>query len=131
MCRCRACERDRPWRCLLSGSWRGSIRLEVDSCATAGLLRRFGLQLERRSVHAIAKAGRRRTVGEDMAEMCIAPGATHLGAAHEQGTVLVFADGVLGDRSVKARPAGAGIELSLGTEQWRAAAHATIDAGGF
>src|SRR5262245_61261893 len=40
------------------------------------------LEVQRRGVDAVAQAGRRRPVGEDVAEMAAALGAQHLGADH-------------------------------------------------
>src|SRR4051812_13690940 len=55
----------------------------------SGLVR-AGRELERDAVHAPALSGRPRAVREDMPEMGVATGTTHLGAPHQPGTVLVL-----------------------------------------
>src|SRR5262249_12778330 len=79
---------------------------------------------QRSAVDAIARAGGFGSVGEDMAEMRAARGATDLGAAHEPRTILVFADGVRFGWRTEAGPAGAGIEFGFRPKQWRTATHA-------
>src|ERR1700730_8613381 len=85
-----------------------------------------GHELERAAVHAIAQPGGIRPVIEHMAEMGLAGGAAHLRAAHEQRAVLVLGHRALVGGRVKARPARARIELSVGSEQRVAAAHAHV-----
>src|SRR3569623_3300944 len=90
------------------------------------LLRR--MEVQRHAVDAIAEAGRRRTIGEDVAEMAAAGGAMDFRAGHEEAAV----GGRLGrawDRVVEARPAGAALELQLALEQRRVAAGAGEGAG--
>src|SRR5437762_8678665 len=81
------------------------------------------LEGERRAVHAVALAGRRRAVGKDVAEMAAALGAVHLGAAHEEAAVGRCAHGA-GQRLPERGPARAAFELGAGIEQRRAAAGA-------
>src|SRR5438552_3416358 len=77
------------------------------------LLLLLWLQLQRCRVHAIAHSRRPRAVGKNVAQVCIAAGATHFGAAHAVGAVGVFLDRAFGNWLVKARPAGAGIKFCL------------------
>ena len=79
---------------------------------------------QRGRVHAIAQAGRTRAVVEDVAEMGVALGASHLVARHPQAGVAVSLDVLLGDGLPEARPAGAGVELGRRREQRILAAHA-------
>ena len=78
----------------------------------------------RRAVHAVALAGGRRAVVEDVAEMAAAAPAMHLGPNHEQAAVLARADSVR-ERCGEARPAGAAVELRRRREQRQVAAGAT------
>src|SRR5262245_20170562 len=59
--------------------------------------------------------------------MCATVAAVYLYAAHEEAVVRfrpdVLADGWL----PKARPSGAGVELGVGREEWRAATDAGVD----
>src|SRR5262245_65983085 len=68
------------------------------------------------AVHAVALAGTERAVVEHVAEMAAATPAMHLGAQHEQRAVVRRADRI-GERRVKARPAGAALKLGVGGEQ--------------
>ncbi|CAH2401244.1 hypothetical protein MES5069_280021 [Mesorhizobium escarrei] len=86
------------------------------------------LEFQRDPVDAIAQAGRRRAVLEDVAEMAAAAGAVAFGADHAVAAV----DGRLdrtGHRIVEAWPAGAALELQLGFEQGLVAADAGKSAG--
>src|SRR5579885_3627280 len=87
-----------------------------------------GLECQSRAVDAIARPGRLRAVGEDVAKMRLAFGAAHLGAAHEQGSVLVLAHRFPLRGRIEARPAGAGLVFRVGAEQRFAAADAAIHA---
>jgi len=49
---------------------------------------------QRKTVHAIAQAGRLRSVVEDVTEMAAAAAAMNLGAQHPEGAVFGLADGV-------------------------------------
>src|SRR5262245_3694225 len=86
------------------------------------------VELERRAVHAVALAGRLRSVGEDVAEMAAALGAVHLGAGHEEAAVARGADGV-GQRLPERRPARAAFVLGRRIEQRLAASRAAERAG--
>src|SRR5579872_6303032 len=74
--------------------------------------------------------GRRRAVGEDMAEMAAAARAMHLGAAHAVTAVLGRFDRTI-QRIVEARPAGAAFEFGLRPKQRLAAAGTGECAGAF
>src|SRR3954447_19848250 len=67
---------------------------------------------QRKTVHAVAQAGRLRAVVEDVAEMAAAAGAMDFGAQHAEGPVLGLADGVF-QRLPETRPAGAALELGV------------------
>src|SRR5690606_10112268 len=76
-------------------------------------LRRCRMEGQRRAVYAVAQAGRRRAVVEDMAEMTAAAAAMHFGADHAEGRIPAFPHS-LGNLAPEARPSGAGLELGLG-----------------
>src|SRR5438093_12967400 len=84
----------------------------------------------RRRVHAVAQAGRRGAVVEDMAEMSAAARARHLVAHHAETAVDGGLHMGLRDRGPEARPAGSGFELGGGVEQLEPAARALVDASG-
>src|ERR1700752_4053772 len=88
----------------------------------------LGLEIHRHAVDAIAQSGRRRAVGEDMAEMTAAAAAMAFGADHAVGAILRFLDRA-GLGIVEARPAGAALELLLRLEQHLPAARAGEGAG--
>src|SRR5579863_5324300 len=93
--------------------------------------RRFrlaGVKIERHAVHAIALAGRRRPIVENMAQMPAATAAMHLGANHEKAAVARRFDRAV-ERRREARPAGAAVEFGAGVEQLLTAAGAMIDPG--
>src|SRR5260370_4139747 len=86
------------------------------------------VKIERDAVEAVALAGRRRPVLEDMAEMPAATVAMNLGARHEKAAVgCRFDRGV--ERCREARPAGAAVELRGGVEHRLPAAGAMINPG--
>src|SRR5512141_645596 len=82
---------------------------------------------QRKTVHAVAQAGRLRPIVEDVAEMAAAAAAVDLGPQHAEGTVLGLADGVF-QRLIEARPAGAAFEFRLRGEQRQVAAGTGEDA---
>src|ERR1700752_80868 len=88
----------------------------------------LGLEIHRHAVDAIAQSGRRRAVGEDMAEVTAAAAAMAFGADHAVGAVLRFLDRAR-LRVVEARPAGPALELLLRLEQLLPAARASKGAG--
>src|SRR5215510_1321952 len=81
------------------------------------------VELERRTVHAIALPGGLRPIREDVAEVAAAFGAMHLGAGHEEAAIARGADR-LAQGLPERRPAGATFILGRGIEQRRAAARA-------
>src|SRR5258707_15280281 len=84
---------------------------------------------QRKTVHAVAQAGRLRPIVEHVAEMAAATAAVNFGPQHPKSAVLGFADGVF-ERLIKARPAGAALELGLRREQRQVAAGAARREGG-
>src|SRR5689334_19361699 len=72
-----------------------------------------GLELERDAIQAVAQAGGRRAVLEDMAEMPAAARAMHLRARIDEMEVGRGLDRAF-LRGKKARPAGAAVELGVG-----------------
>src|ERR1700722_6406066 len=94
---------------------------------TSGRGRRSRMKHQRKTVHAVAQAGRLRPVVEDVAEMAAAAAAVNFGAQHPEGAVLSLADGVL-QRLIEARPAGAALEFRLRGEQRQVAAGTGEDA---
>ena len=85
-------------------------------------------EIQRHAIDAVAQTGGRRTIVKDMALMAAAIGAVHFGAGHEQRLVLGRAQRAV-DKGIKARPAGAAVELGLGGEQRLGAAGAEKGAG--
>src|SRR5581483_2954048 len=83
-------------------------------------------ELERCRVHAVTQAGRARAVVEDVAEVRGAAAAQHFLAHHAVAGVAPYLDVVFINRLVKARPAGAAIELGVRAEQLQAAADADV-----
>ena len=63
-----------------------------------------------------------------MAQMRVAVGAADFGAHHEERAVLVLAHRVRAHRLVKARPAGAAVELRVRGKQRPVTAHAGVNA---
>ncbi len=86
------------------------------------------LQIQRRRVDAVAQSGRRRAVGEDVAEVGAAVVAGDFGAQHAEAAVDVLVDQFFVVRRVKTRPAAARIELGLGAEKRGTAADAAVGA---
>src|SRR5258705_9850910 len=76
--------------------------------------RRRGGRVEhqRKAVHAVAQAGRLRSVVEDVTEMAAAAAAMNFGPQHPQSPVFGLADGVF-EWLIKTRPAGAALEFRL------------------
>src|SRR3984885_11668885 len=74
------------------------------------------MKLQRKTVHAIAQAGRLRTVVEDMAEMAATAAAMNFAAQHAEGAVFPFGHGIV-QRLIEARPAGTALVLRLRREQ--------------
>src|SRR5690606_9586330 len=80
-------------------------------------------------VHAEALAGGLRAVGEDVAEVAVAPSAAGLGADHPVARVGVQGDPVRRDRLPEARPARPRVVLGVGAEQLEVAHDTAVDAG--
>ncbi len=74
-------------------------------------------EAQRGGVHAVAHAGGRRAVVEDVTQVGVAVPAAHLRARHEEAAVRPFDDVVRFERPGEARPAGAGLILVQGGEE--------------
>src|SRR4051812_37778692 len=74
------------------------------------------LELQRDAVHAVAIAGRRGPIGEDVSEMPAAVGTVDLDARHAVGGIGGGPDGAF-NRSIKARPAGPALVFRLRGEE--------------
>src|SRR5947209_3696892 len=68
-------------------------------------------EAERRGVHAVALAGRRRTVIEDVSEVRVRVLRADFGAGHEELAIRLRHDVRRLERLRKAGPAGAALEL--------------------
>src|ERR1700704_4321370 len=91
--------------------------------------RRFlAVERERGGVDAEAIAGRRRSVGEHVAEVATALAATDLDTGHEMAVVAMERDGVGHRRFRKAGPPTARFELGVGAEERGLTRRAPIDA---
>src|SRR5207302_11378482 len=99
-------------------------RGETDRPRAEGLFRRAQLQGD--GVDAVAEAGRRRTVVEDVAQVPAAFGAGDLGPDHPERAVHVLLDRSLGGRGIEARLAAVGVELGFGVEELRAGPGAEV-----
>src|ERR1051325_194213 len=86
------------------------------------------LKLQRGGVDAVTQAGRGGAVVKHMPEVRVRTAAHPLGRAHEQAVVPLRFDVVRPDRLPVTRPAGAGLELRVRTEQFLSAADAAIRA---
>src|SRR3954466_5016171 len=80
----------------------------------ASPLRRLELQCD--AVHAVAIAGRRGPVREDVSEMPAAVGAVDLDARHAVRTIAGGPDAAF-NRSIKARPTGPALVFRLRGEE--------------
>lgn len=89
----------------------------------SGRSRRFRHELHRRSIHAVAQAGRLRPIIEDVPEMAKATCAMNFRAFHEKRPVRLGLDGI-GERLIKAWPAGTALKFRIGREQRQIAAGA-------
>src|ERR1700730_12458538 len=85
------------------------------------------MEYQRKAVHAVAQAGRLRSIVENVAEMTAATAAVDFGAQHPKGAVFGLADGIV-ERLITTRPAGAALEFRLRGEQRQVAAGAGEDA---
>ena len=89
---------------------------------------RFLNEVERGGVHAIAQAGRARTILEDVTEMGAAAAAHHLSPAHAIAIVGGGFDVAFVEGSIEARPAASGVILRIRFEKLVAAAYAEEEA---
>src|SRR5215217_1346014 len=90
----------------------GEQHVVVGSAAgVRALLGFLGFEAERGGVYAVALAGRRGAVVEDVALMRPARGAVHLRTAHEEAAVFLGLDVLLVYRRPEARPARTGVVL--------------------
>src|SRR5579863_5592243 len=85
------------------------------------------MKQQRKAVHAIAQAGRLRSIVEQVTEMAAAAAAVNFGPQHPESPVFGLADGVI-ERLIEAGPAGAALEFGLRGEQRQVAAGASEDA---
>jgi len=74
------------------------------------------MENQREAIHAIAQAGRLRSIVENVPKMTTAAVAMHLGADHAEGAILGRPDSVF-QRLIEARPTGAALKLGLGREK--------------
>src|SRR4051812_22015612 len=81
------------------------------------------MKYQRKTVHAVAQAGRLRPIIEEVTEMAAAAAAVDFGTQHPKGAVFGLAERVL-ERLIKTRPAGAALEFGVGGEQRQVAAGA-------
>src|SRR6478735_5819823 len=79
-----------------------------------------------KTVHAVAQAGRLRSIVENVTEMAAAAAAVDFGPRHPKGEVFSLADGII-ERLIETRPAGAALEFRLRGEQRQVAAGAGED----
>src|SRR4051812_1977250 len=116
----RSTESSRSFRCACERN------PEREPFRRASPLRR--LELQRDAVHAVAIAGRRRPIGEDVSEMAAAVGAVGLDASHAVAAIGGRPDRAL-DRSIKTRPAGPALVLRFRREERLPAAGAAERSG--
>src|SRR5437899_3054581 len=96
-----------------------------------GLGRLARHERERGGVEAVAAAGRRRSIGEDVTEVPVAATAPDLDALHPVRAVVQGGEVLRIERLVERRPAGPGLELRARPEQRQAAEPAGVHAGLF
>ncbi len=72
--------------------------------------------------------GRRRAVGEDVAQVAVAAGAQDFDPQHPVAAIGVRRHVLVGHRLEEARPAGARVELRVRGKERQAAADARVDA---
>lgn len=76
-----------------------------------------GIEVQRDAVDAVAQTRWVWPIGEDMAQMSIAPIAVDFGAAHEPRIVLAFANHPIVHHIVEGGPAGPAFEFGRRIEQ--------------
>jgi hypothetical protein len=80
-----------------------------------------------RRVHAVAEAGGRWSVVEDVPQVGVALATGNCGAFHAERVITSLDDVLLGDGLVEAGPASSGIELGVGVKEGVVAADAAKD----
>src|SRR5579885_2955706 len=95
-------------------------------CSCRRPLLRFLLKIQRRRVHAIPQTRRAGAVGKHVPQMRIAPAAYDLSTPHSIRPIVFRLDGILVNRSRKARPSRTRLELRVRLEQRIAATRAAI-----
>src|ERR1700722_16970208 len=85
------------------------------------------MKLQGESIHAVAQAGRLRSIVENMTEVTTAAAAVNFGPQHPEGAVFMLADGIF-KRLPKTRPAGAALIFRFRGEQRQIAAGTGEDA---
>ena len=109
---------------------RGAGRHRQDADATgAGSQIFLRNEFQRDGVDAVAEAGGRGAVGEDVAEVGVAAGAEGFFADHAVAGIFFGDDVFRGDGLEKAGPAGAGVKFGVGAEEREVAADAVVDPG--
>src|SRR5262245_16545768 len=91
-------------------------------------LRSVLMEGERRGIDTIAKASRRRSILEDVAEVRVAAHAVNFCADHPEARVRGTTDILLSHGLKETGPASAGIELRIRMKQRQSAAHARVEA---
>src|SRR6516162_8229635 len=110
-------------------AWARALATSAAGLAVASVgAGRHRLEGQRAGVDAVAPAGGPWPVAEDMTQMTAAPAADHLGAAQQPALVRPQLDCRLAGRLEEARPARAGCELGVRTEQLIPAAGAAVRA---
>ena len=90
----------------------------------------FLSEFQRYRVDAVAQPGGSWAIGENMSEVGIAGGASHLGSMHAVAVIGLEAECSRGHWLPVAGPSAARVVLASGIEQERMAAHAVVDAIG-
>src|SRR5580692_2801482 len=95
------------------------------------MIRLFGspFEGERGGIDAVAQAGGAGAVREYVAQVAAAAGASHFNAAHAEGVVFVFGNGLRVGGDHEAWPAASGVKFRPGEEQQLATSGTVIIAG--
>src|ERR1700732_5164208 len=83
---------------------------------------------KRQRVHAVAQTGRLGAVVKEVSEMSVAKDASHFVAAHSKTQINFSSNVFFGNGRPETRPARAGVEFRLGTEERVAAANTAVKA---
>lgn len=81
---------------------------------------------QRHSVDAVAQSRRLGAIRKDMTQMRVTDAASRFHATHTMAAIHVVSHYARRQGLAEAGPAGAAVELGVGIEQWRIAAHAAI-----